>query len=182
MKKLIFAFVAGSILALVATTGVYARHANANPISNPAKTISSGDSIAPVTENRSIMKSINNKAIRNFAKSYRKVANEKWSVISDGFIASFNENDVRTIVYYNKNGGWSGTLKGYTEDKMSHSLRDLVKRKYYDFKITYVNEVENLESAGKPTYIVHMEDEKNILQVRVNEDVMEVWKEFNKSK
>jgi hypothetical protein len=181
MKKIIFAFVTGFVSVLVATTGVYAKHLDFNASSDPAKTALRGDSIAPVLENANIAKSINNKALRSFSKSYKKVTNEKWSVVSDGFVASYIEDGVRTTIYYNKNGAWAGSLKGYTEDKMSRSLRDIVKRQYYDFAITYVNEIENPQSEGKPTYVINMEDAKTILQLRANDDLVEVWRKYNKA-
>ncbi|MEO6720815.1 MAG: hypothetical protein ABIN67_10620 [Ferruginibacter sp.] len=181
MKKLIFAFVAGFISVLVATSGLYARQLNFNANSDPAETALRGDSITPVGENADIVKNISTKALKSFSRSYKKGVNEKWSVIADGFAAFFMEDNVRTIVYYNTKGAQVGTLKGYAEDKMSPSLRDLVKRQYYDFKITYVNEVETFNSGGKPTYVINVEDEKHILQLRVNDGEIEIWKKYNKA-
>lgn len=182
MKKLLFAFAAGCISALATTTGVYSQYSNSNKMPDPAEAISRLDSIAPVAENVNIRSSINSRALKSFSKSFKNVADEKWTATSEGFVATFKTDDVRTFVYYNKKGAWAGSLKGYNENKMNRSLRDIVKRRYYDFTITYVDEVETIDSDGKPTYVIHLGDEKNILLVRVNDGVMEEWKKYNKQK
>jgi len=182
MKKLFFAIVAGFIPALVVTTGVYAQYSNFKSIADPAEAILFSDSIAPKAENASTLSNISSRALKEFSKTHSDIANENWYVIQDGFVATFKADDVSTTVYYNKKGRWAGYLKGYNEAKLPRSVRDLVKRQYYDFAITYVHELETVESEGKPTYIVHLEDAKNILQVRVNDGIMEEWRKYDKQK
>jgi hypothetical protein len=44
-----------------------------------------------------------------------------------------------------------------------------------------VEEVETVESNGVPTYLIHVEDQKNIKLIRVSDGHMETWKEYVKS-
>lgn len=41
----------------------------------------------------------------------------------------------------------------YDEDKMNLAVRDIVKRKYYNFKITSIDEVESIDNENVPTYM-----------------------------
>jgi hypothetical protein len=179
MKKFLFALVAGFLSALAAPPGVYAH--NPDLIARPqmANTMIHKDSIAPVSHNAGLLANISGKAQKEFTRTF-KISGENWSVIADGYVAAFSSDDVSTIVYYSKRGSWTGTMKTYTENKMPRSVRDIVKRQYYDFKITLVNEVENTQSNQIPTYVVHLEDAKNILLVRVNDNVMEEWQKYDK--
>ena len=85
-----------------------------------------------------------------------------------------------TTIYYGRHGKWFGSLKGYKEDKLSPELRKMIKREYYDYSITYVQEAETIDSEGKPTYIIHLEDNKSIKRLRICDGQMEIWQEYKK--
>ncbi len=63
---------------------------------------------------------------------------------------------------------------------MPGDIRDIVKREYYDYEITSVQEIETIDSYGIPTYIVHLEDNNNIKLIRVRDGEMALYKEFKK--
>ncbi len=89
-------------------------------------------------------------------------------------------NGVSNLIYYTKKGQWEGSLKVYSEDKLARDIRDIVKREYYDYDITSVQEIETFDSYGIPTYIVHLEDSNNIKLIRVRYGVMDVYSAFKK--
>jgi hypothetical protein len=180
MKKLLFALATGYLSVLAAPQGIYAHGPDFIAMPQKAQAISPNDSIAPLSHNTGLVANISSRAQKDFTKSFKNISGEEWSRIADGFIAAFNSDDVRTIVYYDKRGSWSGTMKTYNESKMQRSVRDLVKRQYYDYAITLVNEVVNAQSGENPTYIVHLADAKNIILVRVHENTVEEWKKFDK--
>ena len=181
MKKILFALVAGFIPALVATNGAYAQNSVNPEILEPQKNATAIEkAVAPVNNHSVDMGEINAKALKHFTKTYKNVTGESWQKIKDGYTAKFNSNGVSNRIFYSPNGKWSGSLKGYSEDKLPQEIRHAVKREYYDYIITYVQEVETTDSYGIPTYIIHLEDKNNIKQVRFSDGQMEVWKEFKK--
>ena len=124
MKKLLFVFLAGYVPALVALNGVYAHNQD----------FVASDSIAPVSHNVGLLANISSKAQKDFARSFKNIATAQWGVVSDGFVASFNDADVRTIVYYDKRGRWAGTMKTYFENKMPRLKTDRLAAHYHQCK------------------------------------------------
>jgi len=179
MKKLIFALVAGFIPALVTTTGAYAQHSNYN-IKFEEEIIGLENPHPPLEDNAGNLSGISTKAIKDFSRSYKNVNGEKWSINADGYTASFIFNDITNVVYYTKKGRWAGSLKGYSENKMPADVRATVRATYYDFAITYVQEIETSNTAGKAVYVVHLEDANNIILARVIDGAMDVWQRYNK--
>ena len=124
---------------------------------------------------------ISPKALKSFAKMYKNVSAEKWSKISNGFSASFLTDGKKETVFFSSKGSWYGSVTSYTEDKLPEDVRNIVKSKYFDYSIFFVEEVETVESNGVPTYLIHLEDKHNIKLVRVSDGDMEAWKEYVKS-
>jgi len=124
---------------------------------------------------------INPKAVKNFTRAYKNVTTETWLKTKDGFAARFVVDGIRTTILYDNKGRWMGVVKNYTEEKLSAEIRHIVKSKYYDFAIFYVDELQTIESGGVPTYIVHLEDKHSLKLVRVFDGEMEVWRDFVKA-
>lgn len=124
---------------------------------------------------------ISPKALKGFSKTYKNVTGESWSKVLDGFSARFNLDGVRTTIFYDNKGRWLGSLKYYTEDKMTAEMKGIVKRSYYNYNIVYVQEVEMVSSNGQPTYIICVEDKDTIKDIRIFDGEMEVWKEFTRA-
>ena len=104
---------------------------------------------------------------------------EQWSLTNNGFCAYFATNGITTRAYYDTRGRWQGSLRYSDEFQLPHSIRDIVKRTYYDFAITVAITVE---VPGHIAYIVHLEDKNSLKIVRVNEDgEMDVMDDFIKS-
>ncbi len=181
MKKILFALLAGCIPALVTTNGAYAQN-TANPeILEPPKNFPAIEkALTPVNNNTVGINSISPKALKDFTNRYKNVTGESWEKIKNGFAARFIINGVMNTIYYNKRK-WIGSLKHYSEDKMPQNIRAIIKPEYYDYSITSVDEVENIDSNGIPTYIVHLEDKNNIKLVRIYDRQMDVWEKFQKS-
>jgi len=181
MKKTIFAITAAFISALAVENGACAQSAINPEIPEPQKNITTIEKvIKPANDAEAETENINAKAIKNFASIYKNVSVESWEKIKDGFTASFNSNGITYRIYFGKKGKWLGSLKGYEESQMPADVRKIVKRIYYDFSITYVQEAETLDSEGEPTYIVHLEDKDKLLQVRVCNGNMELWRQYKK--
>ena len=135
----------------------------------------------PSPKARQYLNSINIRAVRDFMKRHANVDNESWVVMDDGgFKVNFIDGGIDYSVYYNKHGNWTNSLKMYTEAQLSFQIRDMVKRKYYDYNIAHIYEIETIKSNNKPTYIIRIEDEHSFIFIRIWDGEMGVWKKFEK--
>jgi len=179
MKKFLFAIVAGMISVLAVTNESYAQTqgdmASTARVKNYYENTVSG-----VFDNSNNINMVNAKALKNFRKHY-KANNEKWVFQPNCIVACYKLDDVNQAIYYDKKGNWTGSLKVYNEDKMPKDIRKMIKQEYYDYKILAVQEVETYESKSEPTYIVTIEDNKNIKLIRIEDDQMDVYKEYKRT-
>lgn len=121
--------------------------------------------------------SINTKAIRNFKKTFRNVADEKWYVLSNGYVVQYTADSIKNIVVYDKKGNNAFSIAYYGEKQLDPEVRSIVKTTYYDYLIT---KVEEIHAEGKTIYLVHMQDENTWKNVRVCDGEMELLDNFNK--
>lgn len=181
MKHLNYALVAILLSALVTTNGAKAQKTDFSALYNDGSKVTLTKAVpANLTYEANALSGISTKAIKDFSKTHKNVSNEKWNTTADGFSATFTENDAYNVVFYSKKGSWVGEMKGYVEEKMPAAIRKIVKREYYDSKITYVQEVETLNSYRNVTYIVHLEDANTIKLVRVCDGEMDVCQQYTK--
>jgi hypothetical protein len=125
------------------------------------------------------LKTTNAKALKDFRARFSQSMNESWYAMSDGYLSTFKIEGSVTRVYYNKKGHWQYTLKSYNEDKLPRDIRATVKRTYYDYAITLVQEVQ--ASDDRVVYIVHLEDKSSFKNVIVSPDgEMTIMEEFQK--
>ncbi len=182
MKKFIFAFTVGYISTLALSTVAHAQTSVNTEIPELKINVASiQKEISPGNANTANLAGIKPKALKDFAKNFKNVKVEYWEKITDGFTAKFNDDGVNNWIYYDPRGLRVGSLKGYNESKLPKEIRKIIKQVYYDYAITYVQEVQTIESEGIPTYIIHLEDKDNILQVRIYDGQMEEWKKLKKS-
>jgi hypothetical protein len=181
MKRFLFALLAGFVPALVATNGAFAQNSvNTVGLEAQNNVPAIEKAVNPGKDHAADKNAVSPKALKIFTKTYKNVTGENWEKTSEGFTAKFNSAGVRTIIYFNRKGKWEGSLQGYGEEKMPPEVRKIIKREYYDYSITYVQEAQTIDSDGIPTYIVHLEDAKSIIKLRIHDGNMEVWQEFNK--
>jgi len=175
MKKNLIALVIVSVATLAGTS-----RANAQIVSNS----SSLEYQMNATETKNSMNelAISPRAVKDFMNTHKNVTGESWMKTKDGFSVRFNSDDVRTTIYYDKKGNWSGSIKIYGEEKMLRDIRHLVKSTYYDYNIVYAQEIETTDSDGVPTYVVCVEDKTKIKMIRISAGEMSEWKEYTKTK
>lgn len=121
---------------------------------------------------------INTKAARDFLRRYEQAIDPNWYKVTGGYIVKFMLNNILHRAAYTNPGEWLYTILYYKEKTMSKAIRDIVKRVYYDYSIT---QIEEIQAPGKPVvYIVHMEDAATWRNVQVCEGEMETVLVFNK--
>ena len=180
MKKVLFVFATLLIICTLTMDGAYAQNLVINTSSIHKNDFVTGSTSTIDNSNKAAKVTINSKALKNFAKSYKNIKNESWYDITDGYIARFFVDSVKNTIYYDTKGRWSGTVKNFSEFQMPVEIRNIVKRTYFDYAITGGVEIETLASDGKPTYVVYIEDKNSIKWLRIFEGEMEVYNEFSK--
>ena len=110
---------------------------------------------------------VNNKALRDFKDRFNHVTGEKWYEMPFFYLTYFQAAGIKNRVYYDKKGHWQYTVKSFQEDKLPKETRSIVRSTYFDYEITFVEEID---SADRRVYIVHLEDENSLLNLRVSED------------
>ena len=120
---------------------------------------------------------INAKAIKNFSRDYPYATAAEWSPLKDkGFLCRFSYKGVSERAYYNAGGGWLFTIAGYQEAQLPKDIRSMVKGVYYDYAITFVNEISL--SDDRKIFLVQVKDDKRIKILRIADDEMEVIQVF----
>jgi hypothetical protein len=111
------------------------------------------------------------RVLRDFARSFKNVTNEKWYKVSDGYMASFSDNGIETKVAYDRKGVFHCILRTLNESQLPADIRAIVKSKYYDFKILVAYEITH---DSDPVYIFKIEDSTTLKMLRVADGEIEV--------
>ena len=121
---------------------------------------------------------LNQKATRDFKRTFKEVNNEKWYSIKTGFLAEFNLNTIKNRVFYDKKGNWKFTVSYYDEKHLPVEIRAIVKPVYYDYTISRVEEVH---AGDQIIYIVHVQNDSSLKTLRVCEGEMDLIEDFSKA-
>jgi hypothetical protein len=121
---------------------------------------------------------LNQKATRDFKKTFRDVNNEKWYTIKNGFLAEFSLNTTKNRVVYDKKGNWKYTVSYYEEKNLPAEIKAIVKPVYYDYTIS---RVEEIHANDQVIYFVHVQNDSRLKTLRVCEGEMELTEDLPKS-
>jgi len=121
---------------------------------------------------------INTKLMRNFRKDFPKAKDATWYTLKDGYVATFDDGGMKHMAGYDLSGKWQYSIISYGVKNLPESVRSRVRSVYYDYTISFVQEIT---VHGQTIFLVHIEDEHTLKTVRVMEDGMDTIEEFNKS-
>ena len=171
MKKIIIILIAGPVLALAGSYGVYAQ--SSVPM---LKNIRTADTLVGAVSDEPI----NSRAVRYFNRSFKDIKDAEWSRIKEGgFLCKFMEKGILKRVYFDPTGNWQYTIAGYNEAKLPRDIRALVKGAYYDYAITYIQQINTVKD-NKTAYLVQVQDETKLMVLRVVDGETEVIGSYNK--
>ena len=122
---------------------------------------------------------IHEKALKDFKSRYSQAVNVKWFAIPTGFFSYYKADGYDDRAFYSKKGNWKYTLKFYNEQRLPKEIRNIVRNSFADYKIRIVEEVDR---PDKLVYIIQLEDEKTIKNLRVTEEgKMDILSDINKA-
>ncbi len=110
---------------------------------------------------------ISSKALDSFNTDFNNVRNIKWFAGDNIYIVSFEQNDIRTRINYDKDGRFLSSVRYYTESNLPFNVLLKIKEKYKGKTIKIVTE---LIEDDMIRYSVNVEDEENIYVIESNSD------------
>ncbi len=176
MKKNLIALGIVSVTTLGGISG-----ANAQIVSN-SSSLEYQMNVTKTKNSMDKLEAISPRAVKAFVSTHKNVTGESWAKMKDGFSVRFISEGIKSTIYYDKKGNWTGSLKYYGEEKMPREVRQIVKSTYYDYNIVYTQEIETADSDGVPTYVVCVDDKTKIKMIRISAGEMSAWKEYTKAK
>lgn len=108
---------------------------------------------------------VNEKVLKSFTETFTEAKQVKWYEADNNYSVRFYQADVRYIVYYDKRGNITGSMKFYEPGKLPVSVLANMQRNYPDMKAYTVTEIM---AAGDTAYFVKMEDKKHWYTIRFN--------------
>gem|GEM_PF-2375775 len=116
---------------------------------------------------------VNLNTLRDFMKRFPSVTDVKWKKVENDYVATFIVESNQTMVRYQGNGKWAYTINRYdNEKKLLEEVRVMVRKTYYDYAITHIDEIHLAEQLNA-IYLVLIEDDKTFKTIRVCEGEME---------
>ena len=116
---------------------------------------------------------VNIQAVRDFTRRFAYIQNPTWYKTEAGFIVSFKSNEIFTKIAYDQQGRWLYNLLEYIEANMSFEIRNMIKRKYYDYDIQIIHQYEFKDD--KTVYMIRMQDrQSNLVTLKVWNEEMEL--------
>ncbi len=121
---------------------------------------------------------INIRAVRDFTSRFADASDAEWIKTKEGYAVVFVNGNIRHRSFYNFHGDWIYTLKYYSEQDLPRDVRAVVKSRYYDYNITLVVQVDQVQHPV--AYIVHLEDADSCKIISVCDGEMNTVQEFHK--
>ena len=114
---------------------------------------------------------------RKFKKEFPGITGESWAKIDNGYMVMFTNGKVQKRVFLGRKGNVKLQIGYYSEAELPADVRTRVKSVYYDYNIFSVQEF-NLNRTK--FYLVSLENASTWKIIRVDDNDMEVYKEYVK--
>lgn len=102
---------------------------------------------------------------------------EAWYKLPVGYLATYTDERGENRFVYDPKGRWLYSICTCTEKQIPLDVRKLVRSTYYDYSIGWVKEIKQDEGV---VYAIHLEGEKEWLDLAVQDGEMKVLKSFSK--
>jgi len=120
---------------------------------------------------------VNTKITRALEGYFKNATNIRWYEIKNNYVIKFNLGGHQNRALFTKSGHLVYHITYGTEELLPGEVRKLVKSEYYDQKITRVLKVNQDQ---RTIWVIHMEDQKEFIMVRVEDGQLEETKRMEK--
>ena len=121
---------------------------------------------------------VTNKAMQDFRKNYPLVTGESWHAMDGGWEATFVQDQIRSVVFYDQHGNWNYSIRYYSEQKTPAAIKQQLRNTYSSGDIMGVEEVHTRSGV---TYLIHLQDANSWKKVRVNNGTVDLLEEYPKA-
>jgi hypothetical protein len=128
--------------------------------------VSEFKNLQPSTLNSSHVKVYQN-ILDEFDQQFAGAENIKWSRLNKNFLSTFKKDDQEFRVLFTPQAKLVYKISFGKEKHLPVHLRKAVKRMYVEFVISAAIKVEE---AGRTVWVIHLEDEKNLVTIKVLDD------------
>jgi hypothetical protein len=120
------------------------------------------------------------KALDAFYHHFQNAKDIRWTKLDENFFVSFMMKDQQSNALFKKNGYMIYHVSYGYERHLPAPIRKRIKThpEYFDYTITHVIYV-NQEKRN--VWAAYLEDDKNIILTRIEDDVLEEVERFNKT-
>ncbi|WP_026898054.1 hypothetical protein [Daejeonella oryzae] len=113
-----------------------------------------------------------------FKTTFKEAEDPKWYAANKNYLVRFLMNDMKNQAVFKKNGNIIYQIAyGYEKD-LPEDVSSLVKRKYPDYEIVVAF---NVKQDERNIWVVNMENEKNMIKVRVEDGEINMAERTRKS-
>lgn len=106
---------------------------------------------------------VNARVLRSFSESFGN-NNAQWFTQGKEYVARFHRDGRPAHALFAKNGFMYYSVTMGAEKDLPTAVRRLIKSRYVDFVITHVTEVR---AKGRTAWMVSLQDDRNLISVRV---------------
>lgn len=109
--------------------------------------------------------SVTEKVLKAFRETFSAAENVSWHEVNDQYSVRFFQSNVRYIVYYNKNGKITASMRFYDPSLLPMNILSELKRNYPNKKQFGVTEIT---SGDNMAYFIKMEDSKHWYTIKAD--------------
>lgn len=117
-----------------------------------------------------LVTSVHQKASKKFDRKFRDAQNVKWFIQDKNHLVKFSKKDLRYQALYNKRGSLVYTICYGGEKHIPYFIKSTVKWNYVYYVI---NSAVNVKEANRNIWIINMENHKNRITIRVEDNILE---------
>lgn len=101
---------------------------------------------------------VSEKVLKAFRETFSSAENVSWHEVDRQYSVHFFQSDVRYIVYYNKAGKITASMRFYTPALLPMTILSELNKSHSDKKAFGVTEIT---SGGSTAYFIKMQDDNN---------------------
>ena len=147
---------------------------NAQTVAFHAGTKTTGKTVTATAVSEEVSDNVQKK----FKKIFPGITGESWDRINNGYAVVFRNGNVQNRIFLTPKGNIRLRMSYYNEAELPADVRMRVKSVYYDYNIFTVQEINFNKTR---VYLVFLEDKTTWKIIRVDENGMDIYKEYAKA-
>jgi len=132
----------------------------------------------PVVIVKSSTKKIPNRIWKGFSSYFNEAENPRWYTLNKDYLVKYMIYDEQNRALFTKKGNLIYHISYGYERSLPEDLRRQIQTIYYSYDITRAIKITE---AGREIWVVNVEDDQNLILIRLEDGEMEEVQKFQKS-